>query len=434
MNKKTIRAVTFFAFLTTSFLSVAQAACPAGTTSKGAIAGKELCALKGSYLSTELVLSSDNAYSIEEGVFFGGDNKENSTLRIQAGTTIYGNPASFISIMRGSKIFAEGRVDAPIVFTSINVANPKRSDWGGLVINGNAPINACKAGASVCEAISEGIKVLPVKFGGNDPEENSGVLRYVRVEFGGYPISQDNELNGITFNGVGRGTTVEYIQVHRNSDDGVEFFGGTVNAKFLLLTENEDDSLDWDMGWTGKVQFVLVDQGSDKVDNGIEADNLKSPMNASPRSNPEISNMTLIGSPNSGYGLLLRRGTAADLKNFIVTGFGKACIDIEDAETFVNGAAVQGSDVVATGLKMSSSILNCAQGFEVKAGDAWSTKEWFLKQAGNIQADPQLNGWVPMAGSPALGQGATPDDLFFDPVDFIGAIGTDDWTLGWSKK
>lgn len=410
----------------------ASAACPAGTESRGVVANKERCALKGSYLSTDLTLTANNEYTIEEGVFFGGDNKEASSLRIEAGTRIYGNPASFIAIMRGSKIFAEGRQDAPIVFTSINTANPKRSDWGGLVLNGNAPINACKTGASFCEAISEGIKVQPVKFGGTDPEDNSGVLKYVRVEFGGYPISQDNELNGITFNGVGRGTTVEHIQVHMNSDDGVEFFGGTVNVKYLLLTGNEDDSMDWDMGWTGKVQFVLIQQGQDKVDNGIEADNLVSPMNATPRSNPEISNMTLIGSPNSGYGLLLRRGTGADLKNVIVTGFTKGCIDIDDAETFVNGAAVQGSDLVPSGLKMTSSIVSCAKPFEAENGDAWSTKTWFLSQKGNLEVDPALVGGVPSKSSPALGAGVTPDDLFFDPVDFIGAIGNEDWTAGWS--
>lgn len=416
-----------------SLMSVAvNAACPAGTESRGVTAGKERCALKGNYLSTELVLTSDNEYTLEEGVFFGADNKENSILRIQAGTKIFGNPGSFVAIMRGSQIIAEGRKDAPIVFTSINTANPKRSDWGGLVINGNAPINACKTTATFCEAVSEGIKVQPVKFGGTDPADNSGVLRYVRVEFGGYPISQDNELNAFTFNGVGSGTTIEYIQAHMNSDDGVEFFGGTVSAKYVLLTGIEDDSLDWDMGWVGKIQFLLADQGTDKVDNGIEADNLSSPMNATPRSNPEISNMTLIGSANSAYGMLLRRGTAADLKNVIITGFGKGCIDIDDAETFVNGAAVQGSDVVASGLKMTSSILNCAKPYEAEGGDAWSTKTWFLSQNGNQEADPKLNKYSPAAGSPALGAGLTPDDLFFEPVDFIGAIGSDDWTAGWT--
>lgn len=227
-----------------SFAEFAHAACPSGTQSLGVVDGKERCSLRGKYLSADVTLTSENEYVLDGGVFFGGNNKENSTLRIQAGTVIRGLPGAFLNIHRGSKIFAEGTASQPIVFTSIKTANRNRGEWGGLVLNGNAPINACKPGVAVCEAVSEGIKVEPVYFGGNDPEDNSGVLRYVRVEFAGYPISQDNELNGITFNAVGRGTTIEYIQVHMNSDDGIEFFGGTAQAKHVVLTANEDDSLD----------------------------------------------------------------------------------------------------------------------------------------------------------------------------------------------
>lgn len=408
-------AVTFAAV-------AAQAVCPAGTQSRGMVDGKERCALRGKYLSAQMTLTSQNEYLIEDGVFIGGDNKENSVLRIQAGTVLRGLPGSFISVMRSSQIFAEGTKERPIVFTSLKTQDRKRGEWGGLVINGNAPINACKAGAPVCEAISEGIKIEPVKFGGNNPEDNSGVLRYVRVEFAGYPISQDNELNGITFNGVGRGTEVDYVQVHMNADDGVEFFGGTVGVKHLVLTGNEDDSIDWDFGFTGKIQFAVVQQADDSADNGVEADNLKSPQSAQPRSNPEISNVTFLGGAKSGFGLLLRAGTAAQMSNIIVTGFSKACIDIDDAETFAHN-----------GVKIENSIISCKKNFEVEAGDPWSVQNVF--SLGNLLVSPELDGWMPRENSPALGQGVTPDDLFFDPVDYIGAMGRDeDWTAGWTIR
>ena len=403
--------------------SAAAIACPSGTQLL-VENNEKYCLLKGKYLNSNLVLTSNFTYRLDdEGVFIGGDNKQNSTLRIQAGTKIVGEPASFLAILRGSKIIAEGTKTRPIVFTSLKTVNRKRGDWGGLVINGNAPINACKSGTPLCEATSEGIKVEPVKFGGNNANDNSGILRYVRVEFAGYPVSQDNELNGITFNGVGAGTEVDYIQVNMNADDGVEFFGGTVNVKHLVLTNNEDDSLDWDMGYTGKIQYLLAKQSDDPSDNGVEADNFKSPMNAQPRSNPTIANATFMGGKNSAYGLMLRRGTAASFFNTIVTGFSKACIDIDDAETFSYG-----------GIKIEASILFCSKNTESEEGDLWSTELYLLSQ-GTIFTNPQLEGHYPSSLSPVHGKGVTPDDLFFDPTDYIGAFsGADDnWEAGWTS-
>lgn len=404
--------------------TLAWSTCPSGTTSRGMFEGKELCALSGKYLNSQLLLTNENRYLLEDGVFIGGDNKDSSTLRVQAGTTVHGNPGSFLVILRGSKIFAEGTAERPVVFTSLKLGARKRGEWGGLVLNGNAPINACRTGTPLCEAISEGIKVEPVKFGGNDPRDNSGVLRYVRVEFGGYPVSQDNELNGVTFNGVGAGTEVDFLQVNMNADDGVEFFGGTVNVKHLVLTNNEDDSLDWDFGYQGKIQFLIVQQANDSADNGIEGDNLKSPMNAQPRSNPIISNATFIGGKNSAYGFLFRRGTSALITNTIVTGFTKACLNIDDAETFNSG------------LRIESTIFDCQQNFVVEASDPYSASTWFETQAGNLQTSALLEGWAPGSASPAIGAGVTPDDLFFDFIDYIGAFAdsSDSWAQEWTSS
>ncbi|MCB0371205.1 MAG: hypothetical protein KDD45_17765, partial [Bdellovibrionales bacterium] len=369
-------------------------------------------------------LTANNDYVLVDGVFFGGDNKQSSKLYIEPGTKVIGLPGSFLVFMRGSQIYAQGTAEQPIVFTSAQ-ASPKRGDWGGLVLNGNAPINACAPGAKVCEAISEGIKAEEVKFGGTNPEDNSGVLKYVRVEYGGYPIAPDNELNGITFNGVGNKTLVDYIQVHRNGDDGVEFFGGTVNLKHVVLTDNEDDSMDWDMGWTGKAQFILIIQAEDVADNGIEADNLKSPMDAQPRTNPYISNMTILGSSKSSYGMLLRRGTAGTIVNSVIIGAGKGCLNIDDAETFR-----------FNGIKLSHNLFQCAVNFVMEDGDLWPTDKFFYSQEGNVTSDAKFNKYLPTTSSPVYGTAVTPDDLFFDYVETIGAIeGTSqDWTRGWTTS
>lgn len=413
--------------LTIALLSAqAQAACPAGTVSKGELNGKTVCSFANKKnLNSQITLTAENDYLLEQGTYFGGDNKDASTLRIQAGTKILANAGTFLVIMRGSKIYAEGTAENPVVFTSAKQSNRKRGEWGGLVINGNAPINACAAGSPVCEAVSEGIKEEPVKFGGNDAADSSGSLRYVRVEFGGYPIAQDNELNGITFNGVGSGTDVDFIQVHRNGDDGVEFFGGTVNVKHLLLTDNDDDAFDWDMGWSGKAQFILIDHADDIGDNGFESSNLKSPKDASPRANPELSNVTILGGAKSGYGMLLKDGTAGRFSNVIISGFTKGCIDIDDKETFNNGL-----------LSITNSIVSCNKNFEEEAGDVWPVAAWFRGLAGNSEADPLLVGYIPEANSPANGAGVSPEDFFFDSVDFIGAVGSakEDWTLGWTTR
>ncbi|SMF54616.1 hypothetical protein [Pseudobacteriovorax antillogorgiicola] len=401
------------------------AACPAGTKAESfKIDNKEVCALQGTYKS-DLVLGADKVWVLEGGVFIGGDNTESASITFQPGAKIVGKSGSdFLVVNRGSQIFAEGTAQAPIVFTSSKaVGERRRGDWGGLIINGNAPINGC-GNVALCEAEGEGSTGL---YGGNDAFDNSGVLKYVRVEFAGNEITPENELNGIAFQGVGAGTTVDYIQVHMNADDGVEFFGGTVNAKHIHLTGNRDDSLDWVNGWTGKVQYVVVEQYGDEANNGIEADNLSSPQNAQPRSNPALSNMTFIGTTSEaakgGAGMLLRRGTGADIMNTVVTGFKDSCIDIDDTETFGQ-------------VKISSTVVSCAKNFELEAGDVFNIQDWFLGNATNKVANPQLNGYVPAAGSPLLGAGVTPFDFYFDEVDYIGAIkdAASDWTVGWTTS
>lgn len=412
----------------------AFAACPSATTAVGTILNKEACALKGTY-TRDLTLTNDKIWVLQGGVFIGNDNKDNTTLNIAAGTTVMAQSgADFLVITRGSKINAIGRADAPIVFTAAKTADRKRGEWGGLVLNGNAPINSCKDATTLCEAEGEGSTGL---YGGNDTEDSSGVLKYVRVEFAGYEITPDNELNGISFQGVGAGTEIDYVQSHMGADDGMEFFGGTVNLKHIVITGAKDDSLDWTSGWRGKAQFVVIEQYDDAANNGIEADNLKSPMDADPRSNPTLSNLTMIGASTGaakgGEGILLRVGTGAAIYNTIVTGFKSSCIDLDDKETFEN-ARRYSAELERNGIVFENNLISCATNFKEEEGDIFTVESFVNAGVNNQTVGADLNGWVPASTSPALEGGETPFDLFFDFVDFTGAIkdSSSDWTKGWT--
>ncbi len=266
-----------------------------GASAGGVACDGGVCVLSG-VITEDLTLTADTDWLLRGGVFIG-DDENPTTLTIEAGTTVYGETSTdgMLVIRRSSRIMAEGSADAPIVFTSSKEAGTRaRGDWGGLIINGRAPVNSCGGDyeGDYCEAYGEGGTGW---YGGADAGDSSGVLRYVRVEFAGTLISPENELNGIAFQGVGSGTEVDYVQVHMNADDGIEFFGGTAQVKHVLVTGVGDDMLDWTDGWQGKAQFVVLQQFADAGDNGIEADNNGDDNEASPRSNPTLSHITIIG-------------------------------------------------------------------------------------------------------------------------------------------
>jgi hypothetical protein len=417
MNFKTLLSVATAAMIMTNI----NAACPQGTDALGIVSAKEACGLKGQY-TTDLLLTADKLWVLQGGVFIGNDNKDNAAISIEAGTKVVGaTGADYLVITRGSKLLAEGRADAPIIFTTANTGNTDRGQWGGLVINGNAPIN--KPGG---QGEGEGNTGF---FGGSNPADNSGILKYVRVEFAGFEITPDNELNGIAFQGVGNGTVVDYIQVHKNSDDGIEFFGGTVDVKHVYLTGNKDDSMDWTDGWVGRGQFIVVDQFSDQANNGIEADSSKI-VGITPRSNPVLSNMTFVGvssgSAKGGSALLLRRGTGAEIYNSIFTGFRNGCIDIDDKQT-------ADADMIF----FENNIVSCMKNFEAEVGESWSVADLFDGALGNMQVDPKLKKYTPVIGSAArMGMDVTPFDPFFSAVDYIGAVKdeNDTWLNGWTNQ
>lgn len=374
-------------------------------------------------MTQDLTLDAANVWYLD-GPFVVGNDADKTTLTIEAGTTVYGGDGSFILIQRGSQIMAEGTASAPIVLTSAKAVGERGpEDWGGLVINGKAPINnAADADGSAPGEAGTG------NYGGNDPADNSGVLKYLRVEFAGNKIDLENELNGIAFQGVGSGTTVDYVQTHMTSDDGIEFFGGTVNVSHVVITGSDDDSMDWTGGWTGKAQFVVAMQLPDsgtEAERGIEADNLKGTNSATPYSNPTISNVTLLGrSGNAKQGMMLREGTKGMIYNAVVTGFEGVCVTVDHAQTEAN--------VDDASLQVMNSVLHCGGGM----AEAGSKAETLLgNDTANTDGDPMLGGtmgWMPESGSPALGIGAGPADSFFTTVDYAGAFdGTNDWTEGW---
>jgi hypothetical protein len=281
-------------------------------------------------ITTSTTWTNDKRYLLRGGVFV----RTGATLTIEAGTIIFGEGATLgmLVIDQGAKLMAMGTKQDPIIFTSdAEPGQQARAQWGGLIINGYAPLNTGET--------AEGEGGTGV-YGGSDPHDNSGVLRYVRVEFAGNEFTPENELNGIAFQGVGDGTTVEYVQVHYNKDDGIEMFGGAVDLKYCVVTGCADDSFDWTNGWNGRAQFVVIQQAGDDADNGIEADNQKGNNDAQPRSNPQVFNCTIIGGhQNEGdegdIGCLFRAGTAVTFCNSIVgPGFQKCGLDIDNAGTF----------------------------------------------------------------------------------------------------
>ncbi|MDT8438634.1 MAG: hypothetical protein RQ729_06465 [Wenzhouxiangellaceae bacterium] len=396
--------------------------CPSFAT---AVPNQNACIVQGT-IEQDVTLTNETLWLLQGQVIVG----EGTTLTIEPGTEVVGGTSGgvdFLVVPQGARIIAEGTPAAPIVMRGLESAG--RGEWGGLVINGFAPINGCADDVEVCTSEGEGDSGL---YGGNDPQDNSGVLRYLVVANAGFEFSPTNELNGIALQGVGAGTTVEYVQSHLGADDAIEPFGGTVNMRYLVLTGASDDSFDWTEGFSGNTQYVVVKQYKDAADRGIEADNNNGNNDSLPRSMPKLANFTIIGAEGGGRGITLRRGTAGNLANFIVTNAGNNCLDLDQDATFA--AADRGE------LTISNSVIGaCPSGvFADSAEDPFLVSAWFLDQAGNVEADPQLGGkndLVPQAGSPAVGIGSVPfNDAFFDNVDYAGAFAPNgpDWTAGWT--
>ena len=383
-----------------------------------------------------VTFTSDRHWVLRGAVFV----EEGGVLNVQAGTRVVGESGSVgtLVVLRGGRLNAIGTRENPIVFTSDQAPGSRaRGDWGGIILNGRAVINL--AGGEGEGEADTGI------YGGNDDNDSSGILRYVRVEFAGTEFSPDNELNGIAFQGTGRGTIVDHVQVHMNKDDGVEFFGGTTDAKHLVLTNIGDDSMDWTFGWRGRVQFLVVSQRGDDADTGIEADGNEFDNSAQPFAYPHIYNTTFCGDPDrnegseSTRGVLFRRGTKLVFRNFIIRGFKNVAMELNGSLTigFVNtgevaiGAGVVYGNVGSAQLHSTIAPLVGNGTFpNVRVGEDAGIANCFNHEAPD---------WSPVSiATLAGGQMAPiqpPNDGFFEAVTFIGGVGAgeeNDWTAGWT--
>jgi hypothetical protein len=272
--------------------------------------------ISGTY-TTDLDLLAKNNYILNGALVMASG----TTLSIEAGTTINALASGsdiYIAIAQGAKIEANGTASAPIIMTS-NSSAPKAGDWGGLILLGKAPINSVASGTSTSE-----IGSLP--YGGTNAADDSGTIRYVRVQYSGGKADGQSENNGFSFYGVGNGTTVEYIQMYEGLDDGLEFFGGTVNVSYVSVINAQDDSIDWTEGYTGKVTNAYIKHGADH-DKAFECDGYNTDIgnNSSPKyfSNPEIKNVTIDGlSQITGTeAVRLRAGTKATFTNIAMNNF-----------------------------------------------------------------------------------------------------------------
>ncbi|MEM9809968.1 MAG: hypothetical protein AAF788_01970 [Pseudomonadota bacterium] len=380
-------------------------------------------------------------------------NSESVDLTIDAGVTVFGTEDAgglrdnALIVTRGSRLFSNGTSTNPVVFTSLedlqgmNTASTV-GQWGGIVINGRAPINDCDdptldptVSAGLCFKEGEGGSGL---FGGNVSDDNSGRLVYTSVRYAGFGITADDELNGIAFQGVGNGTEVDFVEVYNNDDDGVEFFGGTVNAKHLVIVGAGDDSIDWTDGWIGNVQYAIVVQTDTPATNrGIEGDNRNGDNDIEPQSNPWLSNLTFtttFSTPptDADDGIKLRRGTVGRISNAVVVNFNGTAFDYDEPSA---GQDLGNDPVLVSVFEAGNSggaadsdgnpIFTAGSSNNVSGTDAVLLPD---TDGSTVPLLPNTEIDAMTVDATDRGQG------FFDAVDYVGAVrdDADNWYVGWT--
>lgn len=452
---------TFFIAFST-FLSATQA-----QVSTQKIVG-DSTGVAGQYIYNNRTLGTDKIYLLEDIIYV----QSGATLTILPGAIIKGSGKGSIVITRGAKIIADGKKNQPIVFTSSKaVGSRAQGDWGGLVILGKAETNGSYKNVKGEQEIEGGIndtKDNAVHGGGATPNanDNSGILRYVRLEFGGFQFSPNNEINGLTMGSVGKGTIIENVQVSYANDDAFEWFGGSVNCKNLISFSNVDDDFDTDNGFNGNVQFGFALRNPERFDgagdsNGFESDNNSGGTYLVPYTAPSFSNITVVGpkaTPSTSissffnHAARIRRNTRTGIYNSILMGFRSAGYRMESTGTAKvakgDSTALILNTIIPTGgngviaSSDSSANANLPTGgilsyltASARANDTTKTVgELMLNDPFNIQ-NPNP---TPKSGSPVLTGAAFTDarltDAFFDKtVPFRGAFGATNWMDGWSN-
>lgn len=365
-----------------------------------------------------------------------------ATLTIEPGTTILGDRQTkgTLVVEPGSRLIADGTRERPIVFTSGQAEHDRRpGDWGGVLLLGRAPINLRDADGKPMLGQVEGLSEVS-RYGGNDPDDDSGVLRYVRIEYPGIEIAPSNESNGLTLAGVGRATVIDHVAVHASSDDCFEFFGGTVDAKHLVCDAPGDDGLDFDLGYQGRIQYVVVrdlslaDPHSETPSNGFELDNDPHGTNAEPRTRPVIWNATLCGvagGASLSYAILARRAATAEIHGLLASGFDFA-LDLRDASTLeLSGLGLVGQPTA----EPDDQDEHDDNGFDELA---W-LEDPARARVSDLAGFAGCEGPIPASLSPTTAivstqlTGPTADGFFDPAAAYLGAFAgpEDDWTAGW---
>lgn len=366
------------------------ASCPTGFTDNGVVGSRRACALPPRFTQdTTLQNVPGVAYSIvgpvNVGTDCGGDTAaplagcQSVTLSIQAGTVLFGSAGNdYLVVNRGSRIQAVGTAASPIIFTARDnilgtTTDASQGLWGGVILLGRAPISDCNTavpgGSSGCQQVVEG--TTGSLYGGSAPNDNSGTMQYVQIRYSGFAIAPGNELQGLTMGGVGQLTTIDHIQVHNSSDDGIEIFGGRVNTKYLVITGADDDNLDTDLGYRGTHQFVIGIQRPNAPDGDsmLEADSNNNE-DALPRQYTRVSNATFVQSKTSsgGNAMLLRGGTDYALLNSVIVS-PQACLDIDET----GGTTTRAADNALQDLGppvFRSVVMQCTTAFRADGNEA----------------------------------------------------------------
>lgn len=386
---------------------------------------------------------------------------ENGTLTIQPGTIVLGQPRTddptALIITTSAKINAQGTRSRPIIMTSSQpFGSRSREDWGGLVMLGKARINV--AGGT---AFIEGLDNRPyLQYGGTDDTHDCGTLAYVRVEYGGSVFTVNNEINSFTWGGCGSKTVAHHLQAHYGKDDTFEWFGGTSDLKYAVGSYGADDYADWQLGWRGRVQYLVGIQhpGTGLGNRGIEADNSEFGATDLPFSDPKVWNLTFVGpgvaaqdetTGDGAPGIYARRGTRGSINNVILTNFGYPAVNIRDAQTqleLTEGRLSLNGILMWNNNRLQPQLPNTVEA-QVTQNPAGGAVAAYAADPVNkfVAADPMLTRHLeysdpdfrPMIGSPALSPrwNAPPDDGFFDQwANFCGAFGADDnWMEEWTS-
>lgn len=413
-------------------------------------------------ITSDTKWTSDKKYRLRGWVYVKGGAK----LTIEPGTQIVSNKdsAGVLLIYKGSQILAEGTADKPIVFTS-NETAPAPGDFGGLILVGQATGNGNHASL-------EGNPDTDYKtFGGTNDADNSGILKYVRIEYPGKAVNPNDEVNGLSLYAVGSGTTIDYVQVTRSQDDAIEIFGGAVNLKHIIAYNNADDDFDFDDGYHGKIQYAISikdkaftdNKTGGDLSNNFEVDNTngKIAYNTTPITSPILSNFTAIG-PNIdpantagtkfddyGYGMRWRRGCKFILANSIVMGAQKAGLSLEIAETgqfYKDGTSKFYNSflhAVTNPFRVADGANTVIDSLALATLTLTTNKSQLLTAAADIKLTDPFNNSAPnlkpQSGSLALTTAAKFDvgglnDAFFDKVNFVGALdASNDWTAKWTS-